>query len=248
MINLKYVQTPNLPIHADTVIVSECITREMADSLKRFGCGILYAPNIPMAFEGISDHPDCRIAHMGGNVFIAAPDAAQYYKNLLPDANLIQGISPVGGNYPGDAAYNIAWIGNRAMHNIKCTDARAAEFIGGKIINTKQGYSKCSTCIVDENSIITEDISISRAAEKAGIDVLKIQYGGVRLRGADYGFIGGCCGKLRRDLLAFFGDVSAHPEYERIFSFCTRRGVTPVSLSRCPLTDFGSILPICEKE
>ncbi len=244
---MKYLKIPNLPENAASVIVSECIGAKICKNLQKFA-DIIYAPNLPLDPGGISDHADCRIAHIGGNRFVVSPDVFDYYKNALKDADIICGASDINGNYPAVAAYNIAWVGNHILHNEKCTDSVLKEIIFSKLINVKQGYSKCSVCIVDENSIITEDPSITKAATYAGIDVLKISAGSVRLRGFDYGFFGGCSGKLAKNLLAVCGDIKTHKDCEKIIEFCKTKNVEIISLSNDVLTDFGSILPITEKE
>ena len=60
----------------------------------------------------------------------------------------------------------------------------------------------------------------------------------------EYGFIGGASGKIAPDKIAFMGDISLHPEYDRIKRFLYKRDIEPISLSDEPLTDFGSLLPI----
>ncbi len=244
---MRYVKIPNLPENADTVIVSQCISAEAAEGLLKLGCTPLYAPRLPMAIEAVSDHPDCMLAHIGENRFITAPVCFEFFKEKLKDAELICGTSDIYGTYPQDAAYNIAWVGERVIHNEKCTDSVLRNIIGDRIIRVKQGYSKCSVCVVDENSIITEDRSIEKAALAAGLDVLKINSGSVKLRGLDYGFFGGCSGKIRKNILAVNGDINTHDDCEKILDFCLSRGVEIVSLAEGQLVDTGSILPITEK-
>ena len=40
------------------------------------------------------------------------------------------------------------------------------------IFDSKQGYSKCSICVVNENAIITEDNGIARLLKNSQIDVI----------------------------------------------------------------------------
>ena len=46
--------------------------------------------------------------------------------------------------------------------------------MGYEIINVKQGYAKCSICVVSDNAIITADKGIAKAAIQNRIDVLEI--------------------------------------------------------------------------
>ncbi|MBR5308656.1 MAG: hypothetical protein IKU43_07780 [Clostridia bacterium] len=113
-----------------------------------------------------------------------------------------------------------------------------------KIINVNQGYAKCNICVVDEDSVITEDCGIASILNKNGYDVLLLKNHCVRLPGYEYGFIGGASGKLAKDKLAFFGCIENHTEFGRIYDFLNRKGIEAVSLSDEPLTDYGSLIPI----
>ena len=108
-------------------------------------------------------------------------------------------------------------------------------------LNVNQGYSKCSTLIVDENSIITPDDSIHGAAEKSGINSLKISTGHVVLPGYDYGFIGGASGMIDNKVL-LTGDFSHHPDYRKIMKYIEEAGKEVIVLSKEAIIDLGSIL------
>ncbi len=149
--------------------------------------------------------------------------------------------------YPYNIGFNCVNVGNKLICNKKysCkTVLDYAEKNGIEILDVKQGYAKCSTCVVADNAIITEDESIAWRAEENGIDVLKIEKGYVKLDGYDYGFIGGCSGLIENNLLAFNGNINLHPEYEKIHEFCKRHGVQIIGLCGREPMDIGSIIRI----
>ena len=76
------------------------------------------------------------------------------------------------------------------------------------------------------------------------IDVLKISAGHIMLDGYDYGFIGGCCGKISSGAIAFCGDLKTHPDSDNICGFLGNYGIKAVSLGSGQLYDTGGILPI----
>ena len=86
-----------------------------------------------------------------------------------------------------------------------------------------------------------------QALRTKGFAVLLIRPGHIALSGYDTGFIGGCCGKLAPDKLAFAGTLSSHPDGERMREFLHSRGVAPVELREGPLVDVGGILPLRER-
>ena len=88
------------------------------------------------------------------------------------------------------------------------------------IIDVKQGYSKCSVCICKHNTIITDDISIfNNLLQYDDIKSLLVEKGTVKIDKYDYGFIGGCCGLIDKDLLLFNGDLSMHSDFDKIKNF-----------------------------
>ena len=105
----------------------------------------------------------------------------------------------------------------------------------------KQGYACCSIVPVDEDSIITADRGIARAAEAAGIKVLTVEAGHVELPGYDTGFLGGTSGRVGDEIL-FNGDLSSHPDFEAIKDFIGSRGLKIKYFEGYPLRDIGSII------
>ena len=45
-----------------------------------------------------------------------------------------------------------------------------------KFVDVKQGYTKCSTLIADENSVITSDKGLYRVYEKNGVEYILVRY------------------------------------------------------------------------
>lgn len=247
---MKFVDRPNLPENAGVVIVSANTTQEILSSLHALGIDTILSPHLDDTQNPIINHPDVGIVHINSGNFVCSPETYSYYKDVFlgTGANLICGYTSTNGKYPHDAAYNIAIVSNHTFLNTKNVDNILFDNVKNKLIDIKQGYAKCSICIVDENSIITEDEGITAAAIANNIDVLKISKGQVRLSGFDYGFIGGCSGKLAKNVLAFAGDITKHTDYIIMRDFCLRKGVEMISLGNGILTDIGSILPIYEKE
>ena len=120
-------------------------------------------------------------------------------------------------------------------------------FRGFEIVDCRQGYAKCSVCVVDEGAIITADRGVETAARKAGLDVLLIEPGYIFLDGFTFGFIGGSSFKISRSKLAFTGTLDAHPNKEDIIHFLKVHEVEPVYLTERLIFDIGSGIPITEK-
>ena len=197
-------------------------------------------------------HPDLLLCKLG------VSDAAPLFRG--DQARL----SPA---YPGDVLYNACCTGRYFIHNLKYTApellAAAGIAISGTAsgpqtagsnaqsqtkhtgsmipVQVPQGYAKCSIVCVDETSIITYDAGITKACLAAGLEVLQISPGHVRLPGYPTGFLGGASGRVGREIL-FNGDLSVHPDFAAIRDFIESRGLSCVHFPDYPLTDVGSIL------
>ena len=156
-----------------------------------------------------------------------------------------------GKKYPKDAGLNICICGKYFFFNPKSAEKSIVEYLTideGKIsIPIKQGYSKCSICVVNENAIITSDIGIHKRAVEAGLDSLLIGPGYIELPGYDYGFIGGASFKLSDHELAFTGSLDEHPDKGRIFEFLSLHNINPVYITEISAFDIGSCIQIVEK-
>lgn len=179
----------------------------------------------------LSDHPDMFMCKLG------ASDDAEVFscfaQNTVP-----------GSVYPHDIAFNAACTGRFLIHNLSYTDPallRRAEELGMTLVNVRQGYTKCSTIVVDEDSVITYDRGIAAPCRAAGLDVLTVSPGHVLLPGYDTGFIGGASGRVGSTVV-FNGDLTAHPDFPSIVRFIEERGLEVKWFEDWPLTDIGSIL------
>ncbi len=218
--------------------IKEGLTDKNIEFFKSFCIEDLYYP--------VNTHPDMQIHFVNEDLAFVAPIAFSHYEKILPKhVKLIKGSKNPEGTYPGDCAYNIAIIGKRVVGSLRYVDVKLKEYYSSKgyeFIDVKQGYSKCNLCIVDENSVITEDEGLFKTLSGKNISVLKIRPGGVCLSGFSHGFIGGASGFISPDELAFYGDLTKHPDYALISEFINERGVQITCLSPDRLTDYGSIL------
>lgn len=148
-------------------------------------------------------------------------------------------------SYPNNILLNCLAINNCLIGKIDFIAKEVVEYCNiknFKLINVNQGYTKCSTCVVNNNSIITEDESISNVLQRNNFDVLKIRKGFVHLEGAEYGFIGGASGLISNDTLFFTGDITKHPDYEKINKFCLERNIKISYIENKTLEDIGGII------
>ncbi len=149
--------------------------------------------------------------------------------------------------YPRDVICNAFVAGRFFVGNPDTVDPlirSSARKQGLKELAVRQGYAACSAAVVNGSSVITADRGIAAALEQAGIDVLRIRPGFVKLPGYDTGFFGGCCGLLTPTLMAFSGALRFHPDGNSIRQFLLDRNVEPLELRDEELLDVGGIVPL----
>jgi len=224
-------------------IIDPRLPEEIAKNLQRSGISTITAPISELVDEPLSGHPDIQMFIHKNNLFVHPDINTAFLKKIERYINIIHCSTKLGKNFPDDIIYNIACIGTTAIHKKQSTEKAILKyFLQNKIdiIDTQQGYSKCSTLIVDENSIITADKSIHRAAECAKIDSLLISSGYIDLPGYKYGFIGGASGSFL-DTIYLTGSIDHHPDKELIIQFIKSKMMKLKILSDKKIFDGGSI-------
>ncbi len=199
-------------------------------------------PNNNLYYE-ISSHVDIHCAKIK-DVLIST----------LKIPNSIQGSAILHSKYPYDISYNVCSIGNYVIHNFKYTDSKICEIIEKyKLtkINIKQGYSKCSIAVIDDNSVIVTDSKISVILKDNGFDVLHIPksieknihlFKNSKLEYSDMnGFIGGVISRI--DNYVFIsGDLNKIDSNNEIKTFIEKRNLQIIDFSGYDIIDYGGII------
>jgi len=190
------------------------------------------------------------VCHIGDSQIVAAIGIYKELKEMIPSGfDLIEAGKPQKAIYPDDVGLNACIIGDKLLHNFKYTDPVIALYAKARCIDAysvNQGYTKCSVCVLSSDKIITSDNGIHELALKCGIISLLISSGNIKLDGYNTGFIGGCCGKLSANKIAFTGRLDSHPDAEKIFNFIDEAKIEITYLTDEPIFDVGSIIPIQE--
>ena len=246
----QFVENPNLPKNDVTdVVLGAKFALKFVDFFIKKGISAHILADFDKVLPQLTSHADISMCYLGNGEAVFADISANEPLIKQLELHAFQSKSEFLSNYPGDVPLNIAIFGNFCIHNFTYTD----KYIRDKIqnlqqINVKQGYSKCSTLMVDEKSIITEDIKIHKTAIRYGVGSLLIKKGFIELEGFDYGFIGGAGFKTSISSIAFTGTLDKHPDKERILKFLFDRNITVEFMTNENIFDVGSIIPIKEKK
>lgn len=231
------------------IFISEMADELLIDYMRNRGTVILI-PKDNRFDSRISSHPDLVISIIDDTLIIDENAHANIYKQLDSlGVPYIVGSSRLAAAYPKDIAYNAVITKDFFIHKLADTNpllSMHSMYTHKKMISVKQGYTKCSTVVVKDDSIITSDQGIYKAA-KDFMNILLVEPGHVFLEGFDSGFLGGASGSLD-DMVVFHGDLSGHPDFLRIKSFVEAEQKKLLYFKEFPLTDIGSILVFNHQE
>lgn len=203
--------------------------KETIDHLENLNLQVSLFDHQDKPYQAVANHPD---------MFMFYDDSLFYEGSLRLEGKKC---SLLGLAYPETVKFNIAKVGKYIICKWSAIDLTIKDHILKKayhVIDVKQGYAKCSTAVVG-SGIITSDKGIYKACLGL-LDCLLIEPGHIILPGLDYGFIGGCMVTVG-DYLVCNGNLSKHPDYEKMLVFIERQGLKLLDTKE-PLRDIGSII------
>ena len=248
----QFVVKPNLPQGRAKSVIMGSGYRELETALNELGIKVICIADNDGIAQPVRAHVDMSAYYCGnGKLIISKNIFDSCDTEMFPSGTMLRCSNAAQGDkYPLDIGLNACEVGDTIFCSVENTDAailECAQKRGKKLINVRQGYAKCSVCVLDEKHIITADKSIAEAAQNAGIEVLLIEPGFFELPGYDYGFIGGSCFKCSADVIAFTGRLDGHSNKESILKFVKNLGIKVVYLTNKRCFDVGSILPLSEE-
>lgn len=231
-----------------TAVIASGLSAEAKNTLKSYNIDILDFGINPSLDKNVAFHSDLSFLTDGKDTLFIANEMIQY-KSVLKNyfENIIVIPEKLGKKYPADVALNCVVIGNSLICNVDTVSSVVLEYFKEnqfRIIDVRQGYTKCSVIPVADNAIITDDPSVASVGKENGFDVLFISKGSVNLAGYGYGFIGGASGIISDDVIAFCGDINSHKDSAQILGFLKKYNITALSLDNRQLYDIGSIIPL----
>ena len=250
---IRNIKTPHLPKgEVRHIIIGEKYRNLLENALFENNLEPIWMPDNPYADERLSGHADLSVNKFSENGAILS--------EYLQNSELFERLSALGYSiilsknaekpeYPYDAGLNVCQISDKLIYNNRTICEVLNNQLEGIIsnrIDCRQGYTKCSVCIVIENSIITSDRVIADKTKAFGMDVVLTDNSIVELSGFDHGFIGGAAFKLSEFKIAFTGTIESSTEKNAIENFLHEHGIEAVYLTENKLFDIGSAILITE--
>ncbi len=225
------------------IFLSETAHPAMIDHMKSRGAVVLIPGDDRFDYR-IASHADLVLSIVDHTLILDENASKSIFRQLdALGVPYVTGNSRLSSDYPADIAYNAVVTERQLIHILDYTNPlllQHSKNSGKQLISVRQGYTKCSTVIVGKESIITSDQGIYEAT-KDFMKVLLIQPGHVLLEGFDTGFLGGASASFE-DAVVFHGDLSRHPDFDRIQDFIESEQKRLIYFKEFPLTDIGSVL------
>jgi hypothetical protein len=221
--------------------------------LRELGLNPLYLPDNPMLDPRLAGHADLSVFPAGERIWLSLQlKGTEIHEMLLNSGYFVYFPNILEGKtYPADAHLNLCAVGKHLFFSPKAS-APEVEFLtiseGYQPIPVKQAYLRCAMLPADEESIITADPGVAKAARAAGLQVLQIEPGHVALKGFAYGFLGGAGFLLpEQKITVLTGRLDRHPDKGRIEAFLRERGLALHTLTDEPIFDIGSAFVFAPK-
>lgn len=205
--------------------------------------------DMPTLPEPVAAHPDMLLLKLSNKYVLTRSlyDSNARLREVLDESHVVFAENEHGKYYPNDVGLNALGVGSMLFANESSLDPNVKKICNSdsvSIVNIKQGYAKCSTLAIN-NSIITADSGMIKAAAENGLETLKISAGNIVLDGYDYGFIGGASyfDELTNTVY-FFGNIESLPDFRDIKDFLYKRDVKIVCADMPRLYDYGGAVMV----
>lgn len=244
----RFLKNPNLPENKVTTVYVYIDDNTLKNAFDKLSIKVVSVKENHFLDTPVSHHADMLANYIGKSIFLSDKHQIELCKFVEDNNGKSVVIENIKSPYPYDCLLNFADIGDYIICNKSILTGEIVDLLPKKtVIDVKQGYSKCSVCICSRNTIITDDISVYNAVlQYDNINSLLVEKGSVHINKYDYGFIGGCCGLIDKNLLLFNGDLSLHSDFDKIKNFLYDNDINYIDIKGKPLTDIGSIIPIME--
>ena len=247
-VNEYFVSRPNLPEGRVTLAAVSGQYPNIIKALEKRGIRCITTEPDGRLQTPVQSHADRQMFHLNDNrTFVLKGEQALKNKLEAEGFMVAETVYPPTANYPGDVPCNALSLGDKLFASMGAVDNSIfaiAQEMGLRTIHVSQGYTRCSTAVINDSAFITMDGGIGAAGKFMGVDIMIIPERRILLPGYDYGFIGGCCGLIDKNVLAFTGRLDSLDFEKPIIDFLQKYNVQAVELTQEPIIDIGGILPL----
>ena len=195
----------------------------------------------------VSSHPDMQILPLGGKSVAVNKEQNDAIQTLEEYGFHVITVDELAPDYPFDCSLDVVPLNHFLFLNEKSKIDDGSIYTDRENIHVNQGYCKCSTILINEECVITDDAGLGKTYSSFVKNVIVLEQNEVELHGYDRGFVGGSCGKLGKDVLAFSGRIPDSSFGRKLINCLKSFNIEIVELSNNILTDIGGIVPLMQK-
>ncbi len=192
----------------------------------------------------VKTHPDMSLFKYNEETLIASHESYEYYKDIFKDTevNLINAGEDSLDKYPYDVKFNALRVGDYLIcKKDVCAKNIIKRFDEEKIINSSQGYVKCSVIDIGSEYFASDDKYLYEIIKSLGQKCILLDKGFVKIKDYDYGFIGGASG-YARDKIFLTGKIINEANRIRLEEFSREINKELIYLTEYDIFDIGTLM------
>ena len=202
------------------------------------------------SFEGkilkgaVKTHPDMSLFKYDKDTLIASQESFDYYNEIFKGTkiNIINADEDPHEKYPSDVKFNALRAGEHLIcKKDVCAESIIKRFDVNKIINSSQGYVKCSVIDVGSEYFASDDKYLYEIIKSLGQKCILLDKGFVKIKDYDYGFIGGASG-YARDKIFLTGKIINEANRIRLEEFSREINKELIYLTEYDIFDIGTLM------
>lgn len=216
----------------------------LLDKLNKFNINSFPSFESKILKGAVATHPDMSLFKYDEETLIASRESFAYYNEVFKATkiNVINANEDPLEKYPGDVKFNALRVGEYLIcKKDACADDIMNRFDEGKIINSSQGYVKCSVIDVGSEYFASDDKYLYEIIKSLGKKCILLDKGFVKIKDYDYGFIGGASG-YARDKIFLTGKIINEANRIRLEEFAREINKELIYLTEYDIFDIGTLM------
>ena len=192
----------------------------------------------------VNTHPDMSLFKYDDETIIISCESFGYYNEIFKDTKikLINANEDPCEKYPYDVKFNALRVNDYLIcKKNSCASSIKNKFFQKNIINSSQGYVKCSVIDIDAKYFVTDDIYLEKIIDGLGCKTLLLDKGLVKIEAYNHGFIGGASG-YARDKIFLTGIIKDNANRQRLEEFAEDVNKELIYLTEYDIFDVGTLM------
>lgn len=216
----------------------------LSDKLNKFNINSFPSFESKILKGAVKTHPDMSLFKYDEETLIVSCESFDYYNEIFKGTkiNIINANEDPHEKYPSDVKFNALRVGEHLIcKRDVCAKSIIKRFDEGKIINSSQGYVKCSIIDVGSEYFTSDDKYLYEIIKSLGKKCILLDKGFVKIKDYDYGFIGGASG-YARDKIFLTGKIISEANRIRLEEFAREINKELIYLTEYDIFDIGTLI------